>query len=341
MVKVQLVLGPVVVSVVLNAFLFGLCVLQFSTYYASQVKTKPLIRLLIAWVMLLDTYHTITSVYLLWDYVVTNFNNEEILNKSPWPFPSTPIVTALASVPIQHYLAWRIQRFSGSWWIFGIVSAMSVLQGIFAFASAIKALLVPNISDFDKVIPYVDTWLGVAMACDLTITALLTKYLRQCRTGFRRTDNVIARIIRSSVETAAFAFFFCIMDFITFTIPVLQNTNFHLIFALPMGRIYTNTLMTTINSRSELRIKLDGVHDTTFEPTHPGGIPVFARTADPEHTGAVLTVDVAEEENQSDESHRRPSTGYDAGNQIELDCRKYEHSDAHGSEREVKAAPVA
>ena len=52
-------------------------------------------RVLVAWVMLLDTFHTAASVYMLWDYVVTNFNNPAFLSAAPWPFPSTPIVTAL------------------------------------------------------------------------------------------------------------------------------------------------------------------------------------------------------------------------------------------------------
>ena len=52
-------------------------------------------RVLVAWVMLLDTFHTAASVYMLWDYVVTNFNNTAFLSAAPWPFPSTPIVTAL------------------------------------------------------------------------------------------------------------------------------------------------------------------------------------------------------------------------------------------------------
>ncbi|KII90712.1 hypothetical protein PLICRDRAFT_52414 [Plicaturopsis crispa FD-325 SS-3] len=314
MVKVELILGPVVTAVVTNAFLYGLCVLQFSNFYTSGIKNRPIIRLLVAWVCLLDTYHTITGVYLLWDYTVTNFNNPEILTQSPWPFPSTPIVTVCASIPIQLFLAWRIKQFSGSWVIFGGIAFLSIMQGAFAIVSAIMALETTNISGFDKIIPFVDTWLGLTIACDLSITALLAFHLRKSRTGFRRTDNVITGLVRSSVETAAFAFFFCVMDFICFTIPQLQDTNFHLIFAFPMGRIYTNTLLTTLNSRSTLRSELSGVRDTTFNVTTGG--PRFNHTADPNYDLNATTVMVRQDQETFDESGLQ----YDHKTNIELDC---------------------
>ncbi|KDQ52344.1 hypothetical protein JAAARDRAFT_40237 [Jaapia argillacea MUCL 33604] len=263
--EINLILGPVVTSVIVNVFLFGICVLQFSNYYTAGFNDTWHIRYLVFWVCTLDTFHTAASCYMLWDYVVTNFNDLQVLSQAPWPFPSTPIVTVLASIPIQHFLAWRIKRFSGSWFIFGMISFLSITQGAFGIASATGALLTPNIHDFARLIPLVDTWLAVALACDLSITVLLFINLSQRRTGFRRTDSVITRLIRSAVETAAFGSFFCIMDLITFT--TLQNTNFHLIFALPMGRIYTNTLLTTLNARQSLQNTLAGGIDTTFNIT--------------------------------------------------------------------------
>lgn len=262
--QVELILGPVVVSVTTNVFLYGICVIQWSAYYSTTFKDRKAIQVLVAWVMLLDTFHTAASVYMLWDYVVTNFNNPAFLSAAPWPFPSTPIVTAFASVPIQIFLAWRIKQFSGSWWLFGMIVTFSFAQGATGCASAIGALLNPNIDAFATLIPIVDSWLSLAVFTDFSITGLLLWYLNKSRTGFRRTDGVISRLIRNAVQTALFASFFCIMDLITFT--TLQRTNFHLIFALPMGRIYTNTLMSTLNSRALLRDQL-GTAETSFNVT--------------------------------------------------------------------------
>ncbi|KII90194.1 hypothetical protein PLICRDRAFT_53303 [Plicaturopsis crispa FD-325 SS-3] len=343
MVKVELILGPVVTAVVTNAFLYGLCVLQFSTFYTSGLKNRPIMKILVGWVLLLDTYHTMSAVYLLWDYVVTNFNNPDILTKSPWPFPSTPIVTAGASIPIQHYLAWRIKQFSGSWLIFGIISFLSIVQGAFAVVSAVLALKTTSITDFDKIIPFVDTWLTLTIACDMSITALLAYHLRKSRTGFRRTDNVITGVIRSSVETAAFAFFFCVMDFICFTILELQDTNFHLIFALPMGRIYTNTLLTTLNSRAHLRHELHGIRDTTFAfMTMDSGVPRLMNTIDPNRLNtepALLTVRKDAHTVVYDDAGCPVSDGDTRDRKVDLDLAPYPEQQAPSS-REVGPAAV-
>ncbi|TFY82838.1 hypothetical protein EWM64_g1174 [Hericium alpestre] len=264
MVAVALILGPVVTAVTTNVFLYGVCVVQWANYYTTGYTDRKLISFLVAWVILLDTFHTAASVYMLWDYVVTNFNNPAILSAAPWPFPSTPIVTVFASVPIQIFLAWRIRQLSHSLWLFAIIAVCSFAQGALGCAGAIGALQTPNINEFTHLIPVVDSWLAIAVVTDGMITVLLTRYLWLSRTG--RTDHVIWRIIRSAVETAAFGSFFCVMDLVTFAVQTtLQSTNFHLIFALPMGRLYTNTLMTTLNNRVSLRSQLDqGGGETSF-----------------------------------------------------------------------------
>jgi len=86
---------------------------------------------------------------------------------------------------------------------------------------------------------------------DVLITATLFFFLRRSKTGFSKTDTIIERLIRTAIETAAVGAIFCVLDVIVFTTK--GDTNLHFFFALPQGRIYTNTLMLTLNSRSGLR----------------------------------------------------------------------------------------
>ncbi|TFK35171.1 hypothetical protein BDQ12DRAFT_612199 [Crucibulum laeve] len=233
----DLTLGPLVIAVVLNSFLYGVCVLQFSTYWASDSKDNITIRSLVAWVFLLDTFHSCSLVYMLWVYVVDNFNNPNFLTRVLWPFSTTPIVTTLTSFPIQVYLSWRIKGFSGSIRVFIYLMVLAFAQTALGFACSISAIPLKDITTYRKLIPFVDAWQVLTVACDVSITVLLSWYLSKSRTGIKRSDNVIARVIQTSIETAAFGAFFCIMDLITFT--SLLQTNLHVIFAFPMGRIYT------------------------------------------------------------------------------------------------------
>lgn len=42
------------------------------------------LRLLVAWVVFLDTFHTAAATYMLWEFVVPNFGNPAIFVHLPW-----------------------------------------------------------------------------------------------------------------------------------------------------------------------------------------------------------------------------------------------------------------
>ncbi|PPQ96742.1 hypothetical protein CVT26_010226 [Gymnopilus dilepis] len=123
-------------------------------------------------------------------------------------------------------------------------------QASLGVACSISAFKVPDLARYHLLIPYVDAWQVLAVAADGCITR--TGQEREIRnsisflfilmTLYTGGDGVIRRLIRSSVETAAIGALFCIMDLITFT--GLLRTNFHVIFAFPMGRIYTSVRST-------------------------------------------------------------------------------------------------
>ena len=58
------------------------------------------------------------------------------------------------------------------------------------------------------------------------------------RTGFRRTNTDLNRLIRGAIQTGLFAGIFSVCCLITFV--VLPNTALNGMFAIPIGRIYTN-----------------------------------------------------------------------------------------------------
>jgi hypothetical protein len=122
----NVILGPIVLAVVANvrlsafhiypfsyaiyqAAMYGAGVVQFYTYFTSKYKdtwytryvqritalvisnSLHIIRLLVFWVMILDTVHTASTVYMLWQFTVPNFGNLKVFSSVPWPFPATPI----------------------------------------------------------------------------------------------------------------------------------------------------------------------------------------------------------------------------------------------------------
>jgi hypothetical protein len=263
----NLILGPVLLGIIINTFIFGIIVQQAVTYYTGpRYKGDSwTIKLLVPWALLLDLAHSASIIWVIWQYTIPHFGDVAFLATTPWPYPMTPIFSACASVPIQIFLAWRVKALSKSWPLFGFLTFLAVISGILAWVSAIKAFQASNIHDFAALIPVVDSWLAISVACDVFITLFLFVFLRKGRTGFKRTDNIIMRLISKSIETASLNTLISILDLVTFT--VLQNTNFHFVFALVAGRLYTNTLLATLNSRERLRDEMSSHSGVSTVPT--------------------------------------------------------------------------
>ncbi|KAJ7252829.1 hypothetical protein C8J57DRAFT_1474041 [Mycena rebaudengoi] len=262
----NLTLGPIILAVIINTFLYGIVFTQGVTYYTSSGYKRDswIVKCLVSWVLLLDTFHSCAVVTVVWEYCITHFGDHAFLEKTTWPY---------ASVPIQIFLAWRVQILSKSWIIFGVLSTLSVTSGIMALISAIKAMeaskiSVPGLFDFVKLLPVVDAWLGLALFCDLALTTLLFLYLRRSRTGFAKTDNRSScalseykpelQLFRQSLQESLSSRskrLPWILNLICFA--ALQTTNLNFVFALISGRFYTNTLLTTLNSRTKLG-EIDG-----------------------------------------------------------------------------------
>ncbi|KAF5352264.1 hypothetical protein D9758_011957 [Tetrapyrgos nigripes] len=184
-INISLILGPVVVSTLVNALLAGICMVQFLEYYDSRIKDGLIITGLVIWVVVVDTFSSCTSSYLLWHYAVDNFGNKIGLLSTPWQYNTIAVSTTLISVPVQFFLAWRIRVFSKSFVLFIVICTLSLAQGGLAFASSIGALGEPNVEANARRIPVADSWLAIAVACDASITVALSYYLLKSRTGMK------------------------------------------------------------------------------------------------------------------------------------------------------------
>ncbi|KAJ7485100.1 hypothetical protein B0H11DRAFT_2018115 [Mycena galericulata] len=270
---IKLLLGPILIGVSLNTFLYGICVTQFLKYFMSKrrLDDSRATRYLVAWEFLIDTFHSAVSIYFIWLYIVDNFLNAAFLQAAPWPLTAVPLLTAMSACPIQLFLAYRVFLLSRSHPISAMLIFLTVANAGLATTTSALAFRVETFDDGSRLKPVTAAWLGVSVANDLAITVLLVLYLNRSRTGLSKTDTVINRLIRSAIESAALATLFAIMVLICFT--RFSFTGLHLMFSIPLGRIYTSTLLSTLNRRGSLGRDLAGTRDLGelgFLPTNDG-----------------------------------------------------------------------
>ncbi|KAI0692149.1 hypothetical protein BC835DRAFT_1358287 [Cytidiella melzeri] len=276
-IDVNLILGPLLVGILFNTYLYGLVTYQFAAYYKTNFNDPLAIKFMVLFLFLLDTVHSAAVMWMLWVYCVAGYGDPSTLAIAPWPYTFTPIATALASMVTQVFLGWRIYRFSRSRVLFALVICLSVTACVLGVVCGTRAWIIKYVAKVYVLTNLVTAWLVLQVTADLFVTGTLGYLLARSRTGFQKTDTVINRLIRGAVQTGLFAVVFSLGDLIGFTI--WPNTNFYGMFAIPIGRIYTNTLLDTLLTRLDLRQQLN----ETINVDATGAAPSLLQFAENHH----------------------------------------------------------
>ncbi|KAJ3908800.1 hypothetical protein F5879DRAFT_985252 [Lentinula edodes] len=86
---------------------------------------------------------------------------------------------------------------------------------------------------------------------DLLIASILTYLLQRCKTGFKRTNTMINKLMILAINTGVITSLCAISSLISFL--AAPNAFIYISFFFSMGRLYTNSLLTSLNCRRRIR----------------------------------------------------------------------------------------
>ncbi|TFK50705.1 hypothetical protein OE88DRAFT_1631274 [Heliocybe sulcata] len=249
--SISRLIGILLLGIIFNTYLYGLVSWQFLIYHTTKFNDPWRVRAVVGTLFVLDTLHSAVAVYAAWDMCVTNFGNPAVILTVSWEIPFTAVATSCAAIITQFFLAHRVLRLTKSWIITGFICLLSLAGFVFGVVAGVRSGIIQDVSKFSVLAPLVTCWLGFQTAADLSITLALTVALWRSRTGIRKTNTILNRLIRGAVQTGLFASIFALGDLFGFLLH--RDTNLYAMFAYPIGRIYTNTLLDTLNSRITLQ----------------------------------------------------------------------------------------
>ncbi|TRM63643.1 hypothetical protein BD626DRAFT_274700 [Schizophyllum amplum] len=236
-----LVLGPAVIAILLNVLLGGVCFLQVIHYFSGKFGDTWPVFALVCWVAVINVADTVCAGNLMWYYTVDTYVDNTYALLAPWQYHATAISSSMISLPVQHFLAWRMYQFSQSKALFALVSAMSITQGVLMiFVSA--SFIEEGESDAERLMPIFVVSYVAALANEILITSNLLYHFYKHRTGMKNTDLVMSQLSRIVMETAIPVTLCSILAGVS--VLAIPRSNVFLIFTMAMGRLYTNTLLT-------------------------------------------------------------------------------------------------
>ncbi|KAH9889978.1 hypothetical protein C8Q73DRAFT_146699 [Cubamyces lactineus] len=262
--------GPIFIGVMFNILLYGIMITQTYLYFQKYKRDKPWMKLFVLFLFVCDSLNCAFDIAFLYDPLITNYGNVEALNVATWGYSSLcdrsvmatsipayipiliqhtrvdPAMTAIIGMLVQMFFAWRVKVLTSSWIAVGTIAVCSFAQFCGGLGTAIAVGMIPQFVQFQKFQVIVIIWLAFSAVADTLVTASLVWHLRTHRTGMLVTDDVIDRIIRLTVQTGLITALCAIVDLVLF---LVSPTGLHLIFNLPLSKLYTNSLMSSLNSR--------------------------------------------------------------------------------------------
>ncbi|KAF8339483.1 hypothetical protein F5887DRAFT_980223 [Amanita rubescens] len=229
-------LGAVFIGVVVASTPLQVSLIQAWYYYTHQNDRWPF-KTLVSAVMICDVIHQALITHTIYTYLITYFAEPAQLENIVWSLVVEVLFNGIACLLVQSFLTMRVWRLSErNIWVTSIIvfTVKTFLQLLFLevkrLSIAVNAL---------------------AAAGDVSIAVVLCTLLHKCRTGYHRSDTVINKLILFTVNTGLLT---SLCALASLTSIVVGGDNFvYIAFFFCLGRLYSNSLLATLNARKMFR----------------------------------------------------------------------------------------
>ncbi|KAJ7176962.1 hypothetical protein C8R46DRAFT_1346877 [Mycena filopes] len=251
-IDVRRLFGPLLIGVFFNMILYGLLIAQIMTYYQTSRKDSIWIRLLVFYVLFVETANTALDISVMYQPLVLEYGS--IPGKLPTVFLTQPLCIAMIAFPIELFFIYRIRTLTGN----KIIPVIFVVFSCIAFGCGIwTTVALAGATGWDDVsvsFQAATAWISSSMGTDLCIAAVMAYALRSKKTGFSHTDTVVDRIIRMTVQTGLITAVTNILDMLSFLF--IKNSTFNFMWSNPLSKLYSNCMMSSLNARVTLKADL-------------------------------------------------------------------------------------
>ncbi|KAJ7474304.1 hypothetical protein FB451DRAFT_1248558 [Mycena latifolia] len=248
-----LLTGPILAGTQFNWALLGTLSLQVYMFHTSFPKERPWLKALVYTIYLLDVAQTAISSHFAFTLLCAGWGDPAALFTLPWSSAAIPIFTGIISASVQIFFAWRIYVLKGE---NPLALAISVLIIVLALMQSLAAITTdglfaasPKLSEIRNLMAGVKVWLIGSAVCDVLITVTMIIILSRYRqkTPWKKTDSLITKLIYHTVQTGAVTSIVALVDVVLFI--VYPGNYLHETPAFMLGKVYSNVLLATLNSR--------------------------------------------------------------------------------------------
>ncbi|KAJ7362553.1 hypothetical protein DFH08DRAFT_841143 [Mycena albidolilacea] len=243
----------------LDVALWGIAMVLVLQYFRNFGRKDPLgIRIVVGILAVVATNHIIFSGILTFKNLILLYGNLEaetiIYYQANVMLSSVFVVEFVA----QMFYASRIWILTKHDWRYASpVIVLALLQFAAGLGQTAEVAKVHVYAKLQKVTaPTSSTQSAATLACDLTITVILCYVLRKARSGIKRTDSAVDKMIIFALNRGAMTSIWALLQLIFFL--AMPGTFVFMMFILPSCELYVISVCSMLLSRESLRVELRG-----------------------------------------------------------------------------------
>ncbi|TFK21037.1 hypothetical protein FA15DRAFT_672925 [Coprinopsis marcescibilis] len=251
--RLPMTIGAILIGTMLASILYGYTCYLTYRYSRHYKRDKIGFKIFVGALWLVDTLHTVFSMHLCYDYLVTNYFNPAALETIVWSLQASLFVSALAPLLSNGFYLSRL-FIIGQRNIFLIAGlALLVISRLgLEFSFAILSFIHPRWVDLLKFNFLVKAFCSISTAADVGLSILVCWYLHRGRTGYERTDDTIDLVIAYTFSTGLLTGITCFISLLAVFLSLgLVDLAVHAI----LGKLYVNSVLAVLNSRKSHRTK--------------------------------------------------------------------------------------
>jgi hypothetical protein len=249
-------LGSLLVGGLVAMALWGVTCVQTYTYFSRSFKDRSYMKLMVAFLLVLDTFDSALNGHILYHYLVSNYLNPLALLVPVWSVIVHVAITSVSNFIIRAMFCLRVFRLSKgnipvTVWIL-MLSTADLVIGIIITA---KAFHIKTFFQLDTVSGLLYANFACGTGGDLSLALALSILLWRSKTGFKQTDSLIRILMVYTVNTGMIVALDAFMGMVMYAI--MPNNFIFLGFYLLLSKLYLNSYLAALNAREDLRDRMD------------------------------------------------------------------------------------
>ncbi|KAG1732271.1 hypothetical protein EDD22DRAFT_374754 [Suillus occidentalis] len=232
--------------------LYGVICMQTFRYWQTYEDDGKILKCLVAFIWILETAHTVLTIYTIEFYLIMHFDDATRLEYSVWAMPSSYIIGFIIAYAVNLFFIWRVLQLSQKRWIAICLAIFATIRCAIGLENCTFGLIYIVWGTFrDKVYQTMVVGWVVSAVVDSAIAFMLCLNFRKRRTGTNRTDNILNQLLLYSINTGAITSFCAVLVIITFL--TLPTTLAFIGFVQVQSKFYAISLLASLKQPRKIQ----------------------------------------------------------------------------------------